>query len=147
MWVICNWNNSYLFWRNWRLKVMIRKLIELWHLNFQRTKEEIFASCVWPGRKIENETETMVTNPWNGSLYNWCGSISYGTLGVCNMWKTLLVEQRINFGWYHGGAECHMRERKFWRRCCEGVSSPGGHHGVAPLGKCHYNFLVPVFWL
>ena len=27
------------------------------------------------------------------------------------------------------------------------VSNPVGHHGIAPLGKCHYEVLVPVLWL
>ena len=29
----------------------------------------------------------------------------------------------------------------------EVCSEPRGHHGIAPLDKCHYFLLVPAFWL
>ena len=39
-------------------------------------------------------------------------------------------------------------KENFEKRSSErGDSSSGGYHGIAALGKCHYNFLVPVFCL
>ena len=35
---------------------------------------------------------------------------------------------------------------QFWRRVLKWVSNLEVHHGIAPSGNCHYNFLVPVFW-
>ena len=29
----------------------------------------------------------------------------------------------------------------------EGGFNPRGHQGIGPLGKCHCNFLVTLFWL
>ena len=39
--------------------------------------------------------------------------------------------------------EKHMAVRQFWR----GRSDPRKHRGIAPLDKCHYNFLVALFSL
>ena len=88
----------------------------------------------------------MATYPWTESLYNSRGSISYSTLGVCNMWKTLLGGE-INFRWHHGGQNVISGKENFEERVLKGVSNPGGHHGIAPLGKCHCTFLMPVFCL
>ena len=88
----------------------------------------------------------MATYPWTESLYNSRGSISYSTLGVCNMWKTLLGGE-INFRWHHGGQNVISGKENFEERVLKRVSNPGGHHGIAPLGKCHCTFLMPVFCL
>ena len=39
--------------------------------------------------------------------------------------------------------ESHMGLRQF----SMGESDRERHHGIALLDKCHYNFLVPLFWL
>ena len=39
------------------------------------------------------------------------------------------------------GGESHMRVRQFWRNR-GGLCDPRGHDGIAPLSKCHYNFLA-----
>ena len=37
--------------------------------------------------------------------------------------------------------ESHIGVRKFWT----GRSGPRRYHGIVPLDKCHYNFLVLMF--
>ena len=68
-------------------------LIELWRINSKRIKKEILAICVWLGRKFYRlrlrqwqhifELETYIIDE---------GGISYGSLGACNMWRTVLGE-------------------------------------------------------
>ena len=88
----------------------------------------------------------MASYPWTESLYNSRGGISDSTLGVCNTWKTLLGGE-INFGWHHEGQNVIWGKENFGEGVLKGVSNPGGHHGIAPWGKCHCIFLMPLFCL
>ena len=49
----------------------------------------------------------MATYSWTGNLYNWCGGKSYGSFGACHMWRTLLGEGGIYFGWHHDGRKSY----------------------------------------
>ena len=72
-------------------------MIELWHFNFKRIKKEVLAICVWLRRKFQIRTETIID----------AGGISYGSLGACHMWRTVLGESGIQFGWHHEGRKSY----------------------------------------
>ena len=41
------------------------------------------------------------------------GGISFGSLGACQMWRTVLGESGIHFGCHHEGGRSHG-VRQFW---------------------------------
>ena len=58
------------------------------------------------------------------------------------MWRTVLGESGIHFGWRQEGRKSYVG-----KTILEVGSDPRKHHGIAPLDKCHYNLFVPLFWL
>ena len=44
------------------------------------------------------ELETYIIDAWG---------ISYGSLGACPMWRTVLGESGIHFGWHHEGIKLY----------------------------------------
>ena len=116
-------------------------LTELWHFYSEKIKKEILAICVW------DESSKLRLRQWLNILEletytNDAGGISYGSLGACDMWRTDLGENGIHFGWHHV-------ERKSYegKTILERGSDPRRYHRIVPLGKCHYNFSVPLFCL
>ena len=98
-------------------------LIELWHLNDQRTKKKDSLFMCLIEKKNWKQDWKMATYPWTESLHNSRGSISYSTLGVCNMWKTLFG--RRNKLWVTPwGTECRIGKGKFWRKGFKGGFKP-----------------------
>ena len=140
-WQACESYVIQIFWSNWRLKVTIPMLIELWHFNSKRIKKEILTICVW------DESSKLRLGQWQHILELETyiidtGDISYGCLGTCHMWRAVFGESGINFGRHHEG-----RKSFGGKTILERGSDPRRRHGIAPLDKCHYNFLVPLFWL
>ena len=114
-------------------------LIELWHLNSQKTKKKDSLFICLTKKKNWKQDWKMATYPWAGSLFNSAGGVSYSTLGACNMWKTLL-RGRIKFGWHHGGQNVILGKENFGEGVSKGVSNSGGRHGIAAFGKRHCNY-------
>ena len=115
--------------------------IELWHFNSKRIEKEILAISVW------DESSKLRLRLWQHILELEAyiidaEGISYGSLGACHMWRIFLGECGIHFGWHHQG-----RKSYGGKTVLEWGSDRRRHYGIAPLDKCHYNFLVPLLWL
>ena len=107
-------------------------LIELWHFNSKIIKNEILAICVW------HESSKVRLRQWQHILELEtyvidAGGISYGSMGACHMWRTVLGESGIRFGWHHVGRKSYRGKTILE----EGGSDPRRRHGIAPLDKCH----------
>ena len=70
----------------------------------------------------------------------------YYNLMICDVTNddnlvSMVPNQKDSITWM-----CVVCLLNFSSSVLKGVSNAGGHHGIAQLGKCHNNFLVPVFW-
>ena len=115
-------------------------------LTTKELKRKILSLCVWSRRRIENRTEK-----WQHILELKACIIHVGVFLIV-LWEYVICGKHylggeINFGWHHGGQNVVSGKENFEERVLKGVSNPGGHHGIAPLGKCHCTFLMPVFCL
>ena len=70
------------------------------------------------------------------------GDIPYDFLGAWHMWRTVLGESWLHFGWHHEGRKLYGG-----KTISEGEPYPRRHFGIVALDKNHYNFLVPLFSL
>ena len=117
-------------------------LIELWHFNSKKLSRRFLLyvfdwdeSSKWRRKQWKHvlELETYIIDARGNS---------YGSLGECHMWRTVLGESGIHFGWHHEGRKSYGS-----KTILDGESDPRRHHRMAAIRKCHYKFLVSLFWL
>ena len=137
MWVICNSNNLD------QLKTKSNRKYVDWTVTLLLQKNQKGDSryiCLDEGSKLR-------LREWKNILEletytNDAGGISYGSLRACDMWRTVLGENEIHFGWHH------VRRKSYeGKTILETGSDPRRYHRIVPLDKYHYNFSVPLFWL
>ena len=54
---------------------------------------------------------------------------------------------RTDFPWYLFQSVVYIQLSYVAKTILQEGFGPRRHHGIAPLDKCHYNFLVPLLWL